>query len=213
MKNFPNTESTFILPGPAGDLEILTTPEKENITPRNAVGIICHPHPLFSGTMHNKVVTTLARVFSDLGLASVRFNFRGVGKSTGSYAEGIGETNDLYAVIDWVKKVRPNAEIWLAGFSFGSYVAARAASEIQVSQLISIAPPVARFDFLNLANITCPWVIVQGETDDVVIPAEVYAFVETLNPLPTLIKIPEAGHFFHKKLLVLREELENYFSF
>ena len=99
MQFFPATETTFLLPGPAGDLEIAAAPQDG----ARATAIICHPHPLHGGTMTNKVVTTIARAFHELGLRTVRFNFRGVGKSAGKYAEGIGESDDLRAVITWVK--------------------------------------------------------------------------------------------------------------
>src|SRR5690348_488965 len=118
MHPFPEKEATLILPGPVGDLDVIATNHEQanNTTP---IAIVCHPHPLHGGTMNNKVVTTLARTFKDLGLRSVRFNFRGVGKSGGIYDHGVGECKDLIAVIDWVKKIFPQAPIWLAGFSFG----------------------------------------------------------------------------------------------
>lgn len=208
MQTFPQTETTFLLPGPAGDLELLATPVKAEVVPRNAIGIICHPHPLFGGTMTNKVVSTLARAFGDLGLPTVRFNFRGVGKSGGTFAEGIGEQDDLLAVVQWVKTVAPTCDIWLAGFSFGSAISAHVATQIPVAQLVSIAPPVPRFDLLNLPPVTCPWIVVQGEADDVVMPEDVYAWVATRNPVPTFIRMPGAGHFFHGQLLELRRLLE-----
>lgn len=209
MPLFPTTETTLILPGPAGDLEVLTTPAKEPTEISKKTAIICHPHPLFGGTMHNKVVSTLARAFTNLGLQTVRFNFRGVGNTSGQYAEGIGETDDLIAIMNWVKETCPNDEIWLAGFSFGSYVAARAASQVAVGRLISIAPPVSRFDLVGLSAITCPWLIVQGGKDEIVVPEEVYAWVEKLNPKPVFIRMPEAGHFFHGQLMELRKIIED----
>jgi alpha/beta superfamily hydrolase len=208
MTSFPQIETTFLLPGPAGKLEVLATPVKSDASPRAAIAVICHPHPLFAGTMTNKVVSTLARAFDDLGLPTVRFNFRGVGKSEGAYAEGIGEIEDLLAVVEWAKTCFPDSDLWLAGFSFGAAVSAHAATRIPVAQLVSIAPPVPRFDLLTLPPITCAWLVVQGEEDDVVIPEEVYAWVETRNPPPQLIRQPLAGHFFHGKLLELRQLLE-----
>jgi alpha/beta superfamily hydrolase len=208
MTSFPQTETTFLLPGPAGNLEVLATPIKSGASPRAAIAVICHPHPLFAGTMTNKVVSTLARAFDDLGLPTVRFNFRGVGKSEGTHADGIGEIDDLLAVVAWAKKCFPESDIWLAGFSFGAAVSAQAATRIPIAQLVSIAPPVPRFNLLTLPPITCPWLVVQGEEDDVVIPNDVYAWVETRDPAPQLIRLPLAGHFFHGKLLELRELLE-----
>ncbi|MES2219253.1 MAG: alpha/beta fold hydrolase [Pseudomonadota bacterium] len=204
---FADHESVFLLPGPAGDLEILTAPAKAVSPANDPVGVICHPHPLFGGTMNNKVVTTLARTFAEMGLPTVRFNFRGVGKSTGTFSEGVGEIEDLLAVVEGVKQVKPSASIWLAGFSFGAAVAAHVATRISLAQLVTVAPPVPRFNLLELPDITCPWLVVQGEDDDVVIPADVYAWVATRKPQPKLIKIPNAGHFFHGQLLVLREKI------
>lgn len=208
MLSFPQIESSFLLPGPSGGLEVIATPVKADIPPRAAVGIICHPHPLFGGTMTNKVVTTVARALGDLGLPTVRFNFRGVGKSAGAFADGMGEIDDLLAVVDWVKGSLPANEIWLSGFSFGAAVAAHVATRIPVARLITVAPPVPRFNLVALPPVECPWLVVQGETDDVVIPADVYAWVATRHPQPQLIRLPEAGHFFHGQLLELRRLLE-----
>ena len=208
MNNFPATETTFILSGPAGDLEVLTAPSKEDVFSVPIIAFICHPHPLYGGTMHNKVVSTLARAFANLGIATVRFNFRGIGKSAGSYAEGEGELDDLLALVDWAKNIHPNHKIWLSGFSFGAGVSAHAATKIIPAQLISIAPPVPRFGLPELPPVLCPWLVVQGEADDVVIPADVYAWVETRQPKPQLIRMPGAGHFFHGQLMDLRQQLE-----
>jgi alpha/beta superfamily hydrolase len=211
MQTFPPEESTFLLPGAAGDIEIITMPHDEKRADlKNATAIICHPHPLFGGTMHNKVVTTLARVFRDLGLRSVRFNFRGVGKSSGVHDEGIGEVKDLLTIVAWIKKLFPNDAIWLAGFSFGAYVATKGAMQISPQQLVTIAPQVSRFKQDDLALVTCPWVLVQGEQDEVVSAEEVFAWIETLPHKPEVIRMPTAGHFFHGQLMELRRLLETY---
>jgi uncharacterized protein len=209
MQFFPANQQSFLLPGPAGDLEVIATPVDAAITPKNAIAVICHPHPQFGGTMNNKVVTTLARAFGELGLATVRFNFRGVGKSTGAFADGVGEIQDALAIVDWVRKIEPEKNIWLAGFSFGAAVSAHVATIISAQQLVSIAPPVPRFHLLDLPQITCPWLIVQGEEDDVVKPEDVYAWVTTREPQPQLIRIANAGHFFHGQLIVLREKIKD----
>lgn len=208
-QTFPLTESTILFPGPIGNLELLTSPIAENhLSPKAATAIICHPHPLFGGTMNNKVVTTMARVFRDLGLRSVRFNFRGVGKSEGVHDEGRGELLDLLAIAQWVKNLFPNDAIWLAGFSFGAYVATKAAMQLNSAQLVTIAPQVSRFKEDDLAQVTCPWLLVQGGADDVVSAQEVFAWIETLPHKPEVISMPTAGHFFHGQLLELREQLE-----
>lgn len=206
MQTFPATETHFLLPGPVGDLELLTTPTPEK-NPKPATAIICHPHPLHGGTMNNKVVTTLAKTFQELGLKTVRFNFRGIGKSVGNYADGIGELEDLLTVVKWVKTIFPEDKIWLAGFSFGASISIRAAAQMEVAQLVSIAPAVLHYGLQDLPPITAPWVIVQGDKDEVVPPQEVYAWIETLNPKPKLIRMENAGHFFHGQLLELRQHL------
>lgn len=206
MQAFPLSQQAFLLTGPVGELEVITNQPDQ---PRNAVAIICHPHPLHSGTMNNKVVTTLARTFQDLNFKTVRFNFRGVGKSVGTYAEGIGETEDLLAIVHWVKSVCPDDDIWLAGFSFGAAVVARAATLIPIAGLVTVAPPVPRFHLKELPAITCPWIVVQGEEDEIVVPADVYTWIENLNPKPILIRMPDVGHFFHGQLLELRQQLQN----
>ena len=201
----PGETKTFIQ-GPVGRLESLISIPTQL---KNLVVVICHPHPLFGGTMHNKVVYTMARAFKELGLITVRFNFRGVGESEGSYAEGIGETEDLQAILHWLKQARPLDEIWLAGFSFGAYVASRGASlDPGVKQLVSVAPPVQSFDFSGLAMPQCPWLVIQGEQDEIVAPEAVYNWLEKLDPPPQLIKIKEAGHFFHGKLIDLKQAIK-----
>lgn len=206
MNEFPKETKHFLLEGPAGQLEVLTTWPKT--TTQQTVGIICHPHPLQEGTMNNKVVTMIAKAFDHLGLATVRFNFRGVGKSDGEYGHTIGETEDLISIYQWVKSVLPEYEVWLGGFSFGSYIAAKVANQEAIMQLISIAPPVNHSDFYALTNIQCPWLIVQGDQDEVVPPKEVKDFAKN-PPVPVkLIIMPEVGHFFHGRLIELRDILE-----
>lgn len=197
-------ENKQLLAGPAGQLEMLCDTAEH--APNNIAAIVCHPHPLFGGTMQNKVVTTLVKAYRELGLKYIiRFNFRGVGQSSGTYAEGIGEQLDLQVIVDWVRQYTPT--IWLAGFSFGSYVAASAAGKINCQHLTCVAPPVERFDFTAIANFTCPWLVVQGEQDEVVAPAAVFQWLAKLTHQPTIIRLPEASHFFHGQLINLRTEL------
>ncbi|MCQ4164303.1 alpha/beta hydrolase [Tahibacter harae] len=204
---FPAQSGALELHGPAGVLECLVElPEQEA---RRGAAIVCHPHPLHGGTMHNKVVTMVSRSLVELGLATVRFNFRGVGNSAGSYDEGQGETDDLVAVAGWLRRERPGDALWLAGFSFGSYVALRAAHTLGVQQLIQIAPPVGRWDFSAVTLPECPWLIVQGEADEVVDPAAVFAWVAGLPKPPQLVRMPDTSHFFHRRLMDLRGAVKN----
>jgi uncharacterized protein len=196
------------LAGPAGALEALTLcPVNGNAA---ATAVILHPHPLHGGTMQNKVVHTLARAFAELGVASVRFNFRGVGASAGGFAHGEGETEDALAVIEWVRQQRPGSPIWLAGFSFGAYVALRAAAPAQVSGLITVAPAVHLYDFSKLILPHCPWLLIQGEADEVVPVEAVRDWLADTMPSPQTLFLPGAGHFFHGRLNDLKAALREF---
>lgn len=192
--------------GPAGLLESICEGADEALgpgVPRFAV--VCHPHPLFGGTMDNKVVTTLARALHEAGIPTLRFNFRGVGRSTGEFDAGVGETEDARAVAAWGAGRWPGRELVIAGFSFGAFVALRLAQDTRAAQLITVAPPVVRFDFSGLIAPACPWLVVQGDADEVVSPQEVVAWAETMKPRPHLIVMPGVGHFFHGRLPDLRD--------
>lgn len=205
---FPAEAASLLLPGPAGVIELACAlPEPD--TARSGTAVICHPHPLQGGTMHNKVVTIIERALRELGLATVRFNFRGVGESSGSYDEGEGESDDLAAIVAWVREVRPGDVVWLAGFSFGSYVALRNARRLDAAALVTVAPPVGRWDFSQITLPECPWLVVQGEEDEVVDPAAVFDWIESLAEPPQLVRMPETGHFFHRRLMDLRGLLKN----
>jgi alpha/beta superfamily hydrolase len=190
------------LDGPAGKLESLV---EDAGTPGGFYAVLCHPHPLFGGTMDNKVVSTLAKAMRDVGIPSLRFNFRGVGASAGAFDEGRGETEDADAIAAWGAQRWPGRQLVLAGFSFGAYVALRLAGQRPTSRLITIAPPVQRFDFSGLNLPTCPWLIVQGDADEVVDPRGVFDWVDALAPKPQLIVMPGVGHFFHGRLNELRD--------
>jgi hypothetical protein len=205
---FPDASATLSLDGPAGLLELAVDHAEVPALP--IVAIVCHPLPTEGGTMHNKVVTMAARAFRELGIDTVRFNFRGVGASQGSFDHGDGETEDLRAVAAWLRSQRPGTSLWLAGFSFGAYVALRAAPSLEPSLLLSIAPPVGRsWDFSQLALPTCPWVVIQGESDEIVDPGAVRAWIDGLAVKPVLVPMPEAGHFFHRKLMDLRGAIKH----
>ena len=148
---------------------IVTRPE--SVTESTPIVVICHPHPLYGGSMSNKVVHILAKTFAEMGAFTVRFNFRGVGKSAGEFDHGKGESEDLQNLLTQLMQWRPGAPIWLAGFSFGAYVAMRAMStqsNIKVEKLLLVAPPVSMYEFDDLPEITIPWVVIQGGLDEVI---------------------------------------------
>jgi alpha/beta superfamily hydrolase len=188
--------------GPAGRLEVIVEDPK---LPAEGYAVLCHPHPLHGGTMDNKVVVTLARAFRETGVPTLRFNFRGVGSSAGTYDDGNGETADADAVASYGALRWPGRHLLLAGFSFGAFVALRLALERGASRLITVAPPVDRMEFSALAAPSCPWLVVQGDSDEVVDPQRVFAWVKSCKPQPKLVIMPGVGHFFHGHLLLLRE--------
>ena len=192
--------------GPAGLIQGITACPPEGRA-MHGIGVICHPHPLYGGSLHNKVVDYLSRTLNDLGVGTLRFNFRGVEHSEGEYAGGEGEADDLRAVLDWAQKQRPGHPLWLAGFSFGAYVALRVAHEFPLVQLITVAPPINFFDFSVLQTPACPWVLVQGESDEIVPSDQVLAWAARQTPAPTMIRMAGVGHFFHGNLNLLRERL------
>ncbi len=199
------------IPGPAGGIEaIVETPTDSAL---QNVAVICHPHPLHGGTMSNKVVHMLAKACNELGLPSVRFNYRGVGASEGRYDEGSGETDDAVAVLDWARSRWPDSGLWLGGFSFGGAVAIRAAVQRNVQRLITVAPAIQRVA-VDAANLpTCPWLLVQGESDEQVDAAGIRQWVATLASQPELasppelVMLPGVGHFFHGRMNDLRESV------
>ncbi len=196
------------IPGPSGVLEAKVDCAASSDPQGSAV--VCHPHPLYGGTMQNKVVHTLVKSLAANNQTAVRFNFRGVGTSEGSYDDGIGETDDALAVVDWVKEKQANLPVILAGFSFGSFVALRAAAKIQPAALITVAPPVRMFDFDALPSISCPWLLIQGDEDEVVDINAVINWVRTLENPPELEIIEASSHFFHGKLLELRSVCDEF---
>ncbi len=209
MVTFPDKEASILLQGPAGALQVVAAPAKEGESQHMMV--ICHPHPLHGGTMDNKVVTTLYRSFRQMGFDVLRFNYRGVGASEGSFDDTIGETEDLLAVIEWLGQQRPDKQLWLAGFSFGAFVATKGALRSDCQQLISIAPPVHHYDFATLPPMYCPWLVIQPEEDEVVPPEAVYQWAATRQDLQ-LVRIANSSHFFHGKLIELREALQTHLS-
>ncbi len=201
-------EHPLFLQGLSGQLEaVLTVPEQINKT---WVAFLGHPHSLQGGTMNNKVVTTMARAFKELGIPSLRFNFRGVGQSAGSYNEGIGESEDMIALVKGWQKEQENLKPVFAGFSFGSYVAYRTAAQFEHAMLITIAPPVHHYDYKEFNPAPHPWLIIQGDADEVVPYSLVIDFARQSSPVLPVIEFAETGHFFHGKLVELKVQLMEY---
>jgi len=195
--------------GPAGPLEaIVEAPGGEP----PALAVVCHPHPLYQGTMRNKVVHAVARAANRLGAPAVRFNFRGVGASAGAWDEGRGETEDALAVIDWARQRWPERPLWLAGFSFGAFVALRAAVAARPALLVTVAPPVSRFPADEVPDPGCPWLVVQGEADELVDHREVVAWAGTQPAAPRVVLLPAASHFFHGRLAELQQVVQEFLA-
>ncbi len=201
---------TDLITGPVGDLEcILEVPSEVK---HGYLAMLGHPHSLQGGTMSNKVVTTMARSFRELGIASIRFNFRGVGRSAGEYDAGIGESEDMLHLLSlcdcsgWT--------VFFAGFSFGSYVSFRALTQYQSvfpkqrTALISIAPSVHNYDYSIPLQPATPWLIVMGEEDEIVPVELVQKFALTHPSKPIVSYFPDTSHFFHGKLLDLKNVLQ-----
>ena len=191
------------LPGRVGTLEAcLTVPD--NITGQH-IALLGHPHSLKGGSMQNKVVTTLAKMFKTLGVPSLRFNFRGVGQSAGQYDAGLGESDDMLDLAELCQATLPQANLLFAGFSFGSFVAYRAASQIKHDVLLTVAPPVNHFDFTVFSEDPAPWILVQGDKDEVIPANIVLEFAEARDI--SVLYFNETGHFFHGKLIELQTRL------
>ena len=195
-----NVPKKTLIDGPAGPLEIAFQ-QPANAT---ALALICHPHPVHGGTMDNKVVQTLAKAFAELGCATLRFNFRGVGDSAGAFDEGIGETEDASAALAWARaQLPPSLPLIAAGFSFGCFVQSRLLPRSQPQQLVLVGPAVSRFQLAELpTDLQQQPLVIHGEADDVV-PLD--AVMDWARPqgLPVTV-FPGTGHFFHGRLTELK---------
>jgi len=191
------TQRKITFAGPAGLLEgSLHLPDNRLI----AIAVVAHPLPIMGGTMDNKIVTTLTRAFVELGYATLRFNFRGVGESAGSYDEGNGEMLDAMAAADYLRAEFPGLPLVTAGFSFGGYVQARAAEHLHPQQMVLIAPAVGRF---AMPSVPANTVLVHGDADEVV---ELHELLQWARPQQlSVIVVAGAEHFFHGRLIQLRQ--------
>jgi uncharacterized protein len=193
----PERRNNFSLTGAAGRLECALDRPKAAV---RAIALIAHPHPLFGGTMDNKVVQSLVYAFNDLDCAAYRLNFRGVGASEGVHDEGIGETEDMLLLAQHALANDPDLPIFLAGFSFGCYVQTRVAQRLSAKQIVLVAPAVNRFEVAQVPSNT---LVIHGEVDDTVPLAAVLDWARPQN-LPIAL-VPGADHFFHRRLQVIRQ--------
>lgn len=195
-------EHTVHFEGGAGFIEGLFLVPQGKILPY--LSVLGHPHSLQGGTMNNKVVTTTARALQSLGIPSLRFNFRGVGASAGTFDSGIGESEDMLIAAQQCHSAWPEAALIFAGFSFGSYVAYRAASQWPHQLLLTIAPPVHHFDYTEFIPPPASWHVIAGKQDEVVDAREIHDFFHNAK-WPVSVHWLDSGHFFHGKLLDLKE--------
>jgi len=192
-----STQRKVNFAGAVGELAgILQFPNKAPL----GIAVIAHPLPVMGGTMDNKVVTTLAKAFLEIGYVTLRFNFRGVGDSAGSYDDGNGETLDAIAAANFMRSEFPGLPLLLAGFSFGGYVQARAVAELNPQQLVLIAPAVGRFE---MPDVPADTLLIHGDMDEVV---ELHELLEWARPqhLPVIV-LTGAEHFFHGRLVQLKQ--------
>ncbi len=202
MNFFEQKSNRFNVDGPVGKLEALLDGCPANI---RGIAIVCHPHPLYDGTMHNKVAHTLARAYRDTGIAAIRFNFRGVGASEGAYGDGVGEVEDLRAMYRFVRAHSGALPIYLAGFSFGSMVAAKGAEFIKPKHLTIVAPPAEKYSYP--IRFDCPVLLMQGTADEVCSFEAALAWGQNLHPEAVLEVFEGGSHFFHGALVDLKKRL------
>ncbi len=193
--------------GPAGPLEALLDVPGDQ--PR-AVAVFGHPHPLHGGTMHTKALYQAAKAMPRIGVAALRFNFRGVGRSAGVFDAGAGEKDDFQAAIAFMSERFPGLPIWAGGMSFGSWVAMTVgAGDPRVSLLLGIAPPVDRYDFDALKTCTLPKFVIHGESDELISIKEIRKFYAQLPEPKELVTIEDADHLFDGKTLLVGEAVED----
>lgn len=210
MTTPPAPKQRIQITGPAGPLEVLIEPAQD---PGGPLCVVCHPHPQYGGTLDNKVVYTLARAANELGAIAVRFNFRGVGHSAGAFDHGVGELDDLLAVVAWARAAYPDRSLHLAGFSFGAAVALRGHVAADATSLLLVAPP-AGMGYLDEAIAPRrPWHVIHGSRDELIGLDVLRRWLATAaGATPPLTVIDDADHFFHGRLTPLREAARAFWS-
>ncbi len=198
------------IPAPHGHLEVA---HREPPGTLRGAAVVCHPHPLQGGTMHTKAVFRAAQALADVKIAALRFNFRGVGTSTGSFDMGVGERDDVLASIDWLEERHPGMPLVVGGFSFGSMVAlGAAADDPRVVALFGLGLPVRMYDYGFLADVHKPILVVQGEEDEFGSAREVEPVVAALGSHVTLALLPGADHFFDGHMDEMKAAVSEYFG-
>ena len=201
---------TFTFEGPAGRLEALHKPGSDR--PARAA-VLSHPHPSFGGTMHNKVVFRAAKAFERLGYPTLRYNFRGVGRSAGSHADGIGEAEDVRAALDWMAREHPGVPLVHGGFSFGNAVGTPvAAADPRVDRLVCLGTPTGSFPFDRLAAVVTPKLFVQGEHDEHGPLEALRAGLERVGRPWELVVVDGADHFFEGRLEEMQDAIVDYLA-
>ena len=204
---------SVIFPGPEGRLEGRFAPPPRARAP---VAMILHPHSQGGGTMNHQIVYQVYYAFVHRNFAVLRFNFRGVGRSQGSFDNGIGELSDAAAALDWVQTIHPEAQTtWIAGVSFGAWIGMQLLMRRpEIRGFISIAPPANMYDFSFLAPCPSSGIIIQGEADEVVTPSAVQKLVDKLRTQRHITihhdVIPGANHFFANELDLLMRSVDDY---
>lgn len=208
------------IPGPAGRIEALVdnpaalcttgpVPPEANAPPPRAAVVLAHPHPLYGGTMHTKVLYQSAKAFCRLGCAVLRFNFRGVGTSEGSFSNGLGEVEDYWAALEFMADRYPETELWAGGVSFGSWVAMTAgANDERVTRLVALGPPVSMYDFEPVAKSPKPKFFINGERDEVCPVKALREFYARAEEPKDLVVIEGADHLFDGHINEVTEAIE-----
>lgn len=211
-----------LIPAPAGVLEVDALWQQDNPLDAHTdtVALLCHPHPLFEGTMNNKVVTTMYRFARDNNMHAVRFNFRGVGRSTGEHDYADGEVLDALTVLQWIAGQTHARKVWLGGFSFGGYVTARVAeqllvsphvwglSDFEIANVALISPSIEKNNSEGIRLPVAKTFEIYGDADEVISPAKMQAFADNLGIAVSVVD--GAGHFYHGRLSELKALLEQH---
>ena len=199
-------ENPVLIDGPVGALEALHLP----VADARGIALVCHPNPSQGGTMLNRVVSTLQRTARDSGLATLRFNYRGTGKSAGEHDMSSGEVDDAQAALAWLQEQHPGLPVYLLGFSFGGFVAGSLSGRLQqagvaIAQLYLVAPAAMRFDAEHPLASNTQLTIIQPQDDEVIDPQVVYQWSAALSQPHELLKVADCGHFFHGRLPELKQ--------